>query len=34
MGDGGFSFRKPVDERTLIDAIDWAVDSGSEKSVD
>ena len=25
-----FFFRKPVDERTLIDAIDWAINSDSE----
>ncbi len=25
-----FFFRKPVDDRTLIDAIDWAVNSGVE----
>lgn len=27
-----FFFRKPVDERTLIDAIDWAIESDGEKS--
>ena len=29
-----FFFRKPVDERTLIDAIDWAVDSGPDEHPD
>ncbi len=28
-----FFFRKPVDDRTLIDAIDWAVNSDPEESV-
>ena len=25
-------FRKPVDERTLVDAIDWAVNSGNDEA--
>lgn len=29
-----FFFRKPVDERTLIDAIDWAVNSECDESID
>lgn len=29
-----FFFRKPVDERTLVDAIDWAVNSGSDETTD
>ncbi len=29
-----FFFRKPVDDRTLIDAIDWAVNSGPETHTD
>ncbi len=28
-----FFFRKPVDDRTLVDAIDWAVNSDPEESV-
>lgn len=27
-----FFFRKPVDERTLIDAIEWALDPGPEEA--
>lgn len=28
-----FFFRKPVDERTLIDAIEWAIDSGPDENI-